>query len=54
MLTIKGVAVYFNLGLEKLCGLAEDNVRGFAIYSESRYLIIRAKLEEFIMESSGI
>lgn len=54
MLTIKEASQYFNLGVKKLRRLAENNVGGFAIYSGNRYLIIRVKLEEFIMESSAI
>jgi len=54
MLTIKEASLYFNIGIKKLRRLAEDNVGGFAIYSGNRYLIIRTKLEEFIMESSAI
>ena len=54
MLTIKEASLYFNIGIKKLRRLAEDNVGGFAIYSGNRYLIIRTKLEEFIMESSVI
>lgn len=54
MLTIKEAAPYFNVGEKKLRRLAEDHLGDFAVYSGNRYLIIRTKFEEFILNSSEI
>lgn len=54
MLTIKEASAYFNIGNKKLRRLAEENTGRFSIYSGNRYLIIRAKFEKFIEESSAI
>ena len=44
----------FNIGTKKMRRLAEDNRERFAVFSGNRYLIIRPKFEEFILNSSGI
>lgn len=54
MLTIKEAAPYYNIGQKKLCRMAEDNLGVFSVYSGNRYLIIRSKFEEFILNSSEI
>ncbi|MDO4650741.1 MAG: excisionase [Eubacteriales bacterium] len=54
MLTIKEAAPYFNVGEKKMRRLAEDHLGDFAVYSGNRYLIIRTKFEEFVMNSSEI
>ena len=53
-LTIKEAAAYFNIGTKKMRRLAEDNRGRFAVFSGNRYLIIRPKFEEFILNSSEI
>ena len=54
MLTIKEAAPYYNIGTKKLRRLVEDNLGVFSVYSGNRYLIIKPKFEEFILNSSEI
>ena len=54
MPTIKEAAPYYNIGQKKLRRMAEDNLGVFSVYSGNRYLIIRPKFEEFILNSSEI
>ena len=54
MLTIKEAAPYYNIGMKKLRRLAEDNLGVFSVYSGNRYLIVKSKFEEFILNSSEI
>ena len=54
MLTIKEAAAYFNIGIKKLRRIAEDNLGTVAVYRGNRFLIIRPKFEEFILNSSEI
>ena len=54
MLTIKEAAPYYNIGQKKLRRMAEDHLGVFSVYSGNRYLIIRPKFEEFILNSSEI
>lgn len=53
-LTIKEAAAYFNIGTKKMRRLAEDNLGTVAVYCGNRFLIIRPKFEEFILNSSEI
>lgn len=53
-LTIKEAADYFNIGVKKMRRLAEEHTSSFSIYSGNRYLIIRTKFEEFLVETSTI
>lgn len=53
-LTIKEAAAYFNIGVKKMRRLAEEHTSFFSIYSGNRYLIIRTKFEEFLVETSTI
>ena len=53
-LTIKEAAAYFNVGVKKMRRLAEEHTSSFSIYSGNRYLIIRTKFEEFLVETSTI
>ena len=54
MLTIKEAAFYFNIGTKKMRRIAEDNLGTVAVYCGNRFLIIRPKFEEFILNSSEI
>ena len=54
MLTIKGAAAYFNIGIKKLRTIAEANLGTVAVYCGNRFLIIRPKFKEFILNSSEI
>lgn len=54
MLTIKEAAAYFNIGVKKMRRIAEDNLGSIAVYCGNRYLIIRPKFEEFILNSPEI
>lgn len=53
-LTIKEAASYFNIGVKKMRRLAEEHTSSFSIFSGNRYLIIRTKFEEFLVETSTI
>lgn len=53
-LSIKEAAQYFSIGIKKMRRLAEDNLGDFAVYSGNRYLIIRAKFEEYLQKTSSI
>ena len=54
MLTIKEAASYFNIGTKKLRRIAEDNLGTVAVFCGNRFLIVRPKFEEFILNSSEI
>jgi len=54
LLTIKEAAAYFNIGEKKLHRLAEDRLGELAVYSGNRYLVIRPKFEQFLLETSTI
>lgn len=54
MLTIKETASYFNIGTKKMRRIAEDNLGNIAVYCGNRFLIIRPKFEDFILNSSEI
>ena len=54
MLTIKEAASYFNIGTKKLRRIAEDNLGTVAVFCDNRFLIVRPKFEEFILNSSEI
>lgn len=54
MLTIKEAASYFNIGTKKMRSIAEDNLGNIAVYCGNRFLIIRPKFEDFILNSSEI
>ena len=53
-LTVKEAAKYFNIGIKKMRRLAEENLGVFAVFSGNRYLIIRTKFEEYLLERSTI
>ena len=53
-LTIKEAAAYFNICIKKMRRIAEDNLGTVAVYCGNRFLIIRPKFEEFILNSSEI
>ena len=53
-LTIKEAAAYFNIGIKKMRRIAEDNLGTVAVYCGNRFLIIRLKFEEFILNLSEI
>ena len=54
LLTIKEAAVYFNIGTKKMRRIAEDNLGTVAVFCGNRFLIVRPKFEEFILNSSEI
>lgn len=54
MLSINEAGAYFNIGVKKMRRLAEDNLGVFAVYSGNRYLIIRTKFEEYLLNNSTI
>ena len=54
LLTIKEAAFYFNIGTKKMRRIAEDNLGNVAVFCGNRFLIVRPKFEEFILQSSEI
>ena len=48
-LTIKEASGYFNIGIKKLCKLASENIGNFAVRHGNKYLIIRSKFEEYLL-----
>lgn len=54
MLTIKEASNYFSIGEKKLRRLAEYHTDDFAVINGNRYLIIRTKFEQFLLETSTI
>ena len=54
MLTIKEASYYFSIGEKKLRRLAEYHTGDFAVINGNRYLIIRTKFEQFLLETSTI
>ena len=54
MLTIKEATFYFNIGTKKMRRIAEDHLGNIAVFCGNRFLIIRPKFEEFILNSSEI
>ena len=54
MLTVKEAAAYFNIGIKKMRRLAEEHTDSFAVYSGNRYLIIRTKFEEYLIDNSTV
>ena len=54
LLTIKEAAFYFNIGTKKMRRIAEDNLGIVAVFCGNRFLIVRPKFEEFILQSSEI
>ena len=53
-LTISEASEYFNIGIKKMRRLAEENLGRFALQSGNRFLIIRAKFEHYLEQSSAI
>lgn len=54
LLTVKEAAFYFNIGTKKMRRIAEDNLGNVAVFCGNRFLIVRPKFEEFILQSSEI
>jgi excisionase family DNA binding protein len=53
-LTINEAAAYYNIGIHKLRRLAEDNKDTFSVQCGNRFLIIRTKFEEYLINSSTV
>ena len=54
LLTIKEASNYLSIGEKKLRRLAEEHTGDFALINGNRYLIIRTKFEQFLLETSTI
>ena len=52
MLTIREAAEYFNIGTKKIRRMAEDNAGKFAVFCGNRYLIIRSRFENYLLETA--
>lgn len=54
VITNPNIMVYFNIGTKKMRRIAEDNLGNVAVFCGNRFLIVRPKFEEFILQSSEI
>ena len=50
MLSIKEASDYFGIGIKLMRRLAENHLSEFAIYLGNRYLIVRPRFEEYVLE----
>ena len=50
MLSIKEASDYFGIGIKLMRRLAENHLSEFAIYLGNRYLIVRPRVEEYVLE----
>lgn len=48
-LTIKEASGYFSICIKKLYKLASENIGNFAVRHGNKYLIIRSKFEEYLL-----
>ena len=48
-LTIKEASGYFSIKKKKLYKLASENIGNFAVRHGNKYLIIRSKFEEYLL-----
>jgi len=48
-LTIKEASGYFSISIKKLYKLASENIGNFAVRHGNKYLIIRSKFEEYLL-----
>lgn len=53
MLSIREAADYFGIGIKLMRRLAENHLSEFAIYLGNRYLIVRPRFEEYVIEFMG-
>ena len=51
-LSIKEASEYFGIGIKKMRQLAEKNPEEFAVFSGNRFIIIRPKFEEYLLNCS--
>ena len=49
LLTIGEASEYFNIGIKNMRRLAEEHLDSFAIVFGNRFLILREKLEEYVV-----
>lgn len=50
MLSIREASDYFGIGIKLMRRLAENHLSEFAIYLGNRYLIVRPRFEEYVLE----
>lgn len=53
-LTIREASQYFGIGVKRLRRLAELHTDTFSVLCGNKYLIIRPRFEEFLVQSSEI
>ena len=51
-LSIKEASAYFGIGVKNLRRMAETHQGGFSVYMGNRYLIIRPRLESYLLRCS--
>lgn len=50
LLTVPEAAKYFGIGTKQMRCLAENHLSDFAIFMGNRYLIVRSRFEEYVIE----
>lgn len=53
-LSLNEAGQYFHIGVKRLRRLAECNIGNFSVRCGNRYLIVRPKFEEFLINNSFI
>ena len=53
-LSLNEAGQYFHIGVKRLRRLAECNICNFAVRCGNRYLIVRPKFEEFLINNSFV
>lgn len=52
-LTIKEASDYFGIGIKKIRRIAETSPEDFAVFSGNRFIIIRPRFEEYLLNCSS-
>ena len=50
LLTVSEASKYFGIGTKQMRRLAENHLSDFAIFMGNRYLIVRPRFEEYVIE----
>ena len=50
LITVPEAAKYFGIGTKQMRRLAENHLSDFAIFMGNRYLIVRPRVEEYVIE----
>lgn len=50
LITVSEASKYFGIGAKQMRRLAENHLSDFAIFMGNRYLIVRPRFEEYVIE----